>query len=72
MTATSLSVADSNVVWSWCDTSSSASCWVGYRGETDWIGFGTATHVTAGARQVLGDSTRIFYVDSPKLERFNF
>lgn len=70
ISATSLSVGASNVVWSWCDTS--PRCWVGYRGETDWIGFGTLTGVANGARQVVGDSTRIFYGDNSALERFSY
>ena len=70
ISATSLSVGGANVVWSWCDTS--PRCWVGYRGETDWIGFGTLTGAANGARQVVGDSTRIFYVDNSALERFSY
>ena len=70
VTATSLSVGGANVVWSWCDTS--PHCWVGYRGETDWIGFGTITGAAVGARQVVGDATRIFYGDNSALERLSY
>lgn len=72
VTATSLSVSSggTNVVWTWCDTSS--HCWVGYRGENDFIGFGTITSVAAGARQAVGDATRIFYVDNSAFERFSY
>jgi hypothetical protein len=69
-TFTSLSIGGTNVLWSWCDTS--ARCSVGYRGEADWIGFGTLKSVASGARQVLGDSTRIFYVDNSALERLSY
>jgi hypothetical protein len=69
-TPTSLSIGGTNVLWTWCDAN--AHCSVGYRGEADWIGFGTLTGVASGARQVVGDSTRIFYVDNSALERFSY
>jgi hypothetical protein len=72
VTATSLSVSSggSNVVWTWCDAT--PRCWVGYRGENDFIGFGTITSVAVGARQAVGDATRIFYVDNSAFERFSY
>jgi len=69
-TTTSLSIGGTNVLWSWCDAS--ARCSVGYRGEADWIGFGTLKGVASGARQVVGDSTRIFYVDNSAFERLSY
>jgi hypothetical protein len=69
-TTTSLSIGGTNVLWTWCDAG--AHCSVGYRGEADWIGFGTLKGVASGARQVVGDTTRIFYVDNSAFERFSY
>jgi len=68
-TATSLSFDGTNVLWTWRDTN--ASCWVVYKNPIA-LGHGTLTHVASGARSVMGDATRIFYVDNAALERLTY
>ena len=73
VTVTSMSFDGKNVLWTWNDTTN-ANNWVAYKlSATLSLGNGTLAYVgNSGARSVMGDATRIFYINNSTLERLSY
>jgi hypothetical protein len=72
-TVTSMSFDGTNVLWTWNDNTNSNN-WVVYKLSASLsLGHGTLTYVgNTGARSVMGDASRIFYINNTALERLNY
>ena len=72
-TVSSMSYDGKNLDWIWTDNTNSNQ-WVTWKLSADIsLGNGTLTFVgNAGARQVQGDATRIFYTDNSAVKRFAY